>query len=95
MCWIIPYLRKLNKYKRHFSDHILYQYHTIFYVYHRPSKQPNNMLKKISLILDSSQKNEGSTGQSQSNSLSLLVRSVTPGQVGHSWLLLKTILCNF
>ena len=39
-----------------FSDHILYQYHTNFYVYHRPNKQPNDMWKKISLMLDSSQK---------------------------------------
>ena len=28
MFWIILYLRKLNKYKLHFSDHILYQDHT-------------------------------------------------------------------
>ena len=43
--WIIPYLQKLNKYKRQFSDHILYQYHKKFYVFHRPSNQLNDMLK--------------------------------------------------
>ena len=43
MFWIIPYLRKLNKYKRHFSDHILYQYHKNFYGYHGPNNQPNDM----------------------------------------------------
>ena len=40
MFWIILYLKKLNKNKRHFSDNILYQDHTNFYVYHRPSNQP-------------------------------------------------------
>ena len=55
--WIIPYLQKLNKYKRQFSDHILYQYHKKFYVFHRPSNQLNAMLKHLSLMLDGSKKN--------------------------------------
>ena len=43
MFWITLYLRKLNKYKLPFSDHILYQDHTNFYVYHRPNNQTNDM----------------------------------------------------
>ena len=54
--WIIPYLQKMNKYKRQFSDHISYQYHTKFYVFHRPSNQLNDMLKHLSLMLDGSKK---------------------------------------
>ena len=60
MFWTISYLRKLNKYKWQFSDNIVYQYHTSFYVYHRPKNRPNGMWKKISLLLDSSKKNDGS-----------------------------------
>ena len=60
MFWTISYLRKLNKYKWQFSDHILYRYHTIFYVYHRPKNRPNGMWKNLSLMLDSSKKNDGS-----------------------------------
>ena len=56
MFWIIQYLRKLNKYKRHFFDRLLYQDHTNFYVYHRPNEKTNDMWKKLSLMLDSSQK---------------------------------------
>ena len=41
--WIILYLRKLNQYKLHFSDYILYEDHTNFYVWHRPNNQPNDM----------------------------------------------------
>ena len=43
MFWIILYLRKLNKYKNHFSNHILYQDPTNFHVYHTPNNQPNDM----------------------------------------------------
>ena len=60
MFWIISYLRKLNKYKGQFSDHILYPYHKHFYVYHRPYNQPNDKWKQLSLILDSSKNNDGS-----------------------------------
>ena len=61
MFWIISYLRKLNKYKGKFSDHILYPYHTNFYVYHRPNNQPNDMWKHLSLMSDSSKNNDCST----------------------------------
>ena len=43
MFWIIPYLRKLNKYKGHFFDHILYQDHANFYAYNRPNNKSNDM----------------------------------------------------
>ena len=57
MFWIISYLRKVNKYKRHFFlNHHLYQDCTNFYVYHRPYNKPNDMCNKLSLMLDSFKK---------------------------------------
>ena len=35
--------QKTEQIQTAFSDHILYQYHTNFYIYHRPYKQPNEM----------------------------------------------------
>ena len=49
MFWITQFLRKLNKYKRHFFDRLLYQDHTNFYVYHRLNNKPNDMWKNYIL----------------------------------------------
>ena len=50
---IIP--KKTEEIQTAFSDNILYQDHTNFYGYH--TNKPNDMWKKLSSKLDSSQKN--------------------------------------
>ena len=46
---LIP--QKTEQMKTAFCDHIVYQYHTNFYVYHRPNNQPNECERKKNYLL--------------------------------------------
>ena len=92
MFWIIPYLRKLNKYKGHFFDHILYQDHASFYAYNRPNNKSNNMWKKWSPMLDSSKKNDSSLSFSMFSNLHWFVAFT---RFPSTTLLFGVVLCNY